>query len=407
VSGVAATVVGERSRLRLLQLTALTSTADRFALAPLLVVIGRDLGVPLTAVAAVASSYFLAYGVMQPVWGVVSDRIGRVAVMRLALVGAALAGIGSAVAPNLLVLQITRVVAGACFAALQPTTLVYVGDVWPSATRQRALSELLAASSFGIAVATAGAGLVADLAGWRAVPAFTGLCGAALWVALRRLPEPEHETARTGPLRAAGEVLRNRWAFVVFGLVFVEGAIVLGALTYLAPAASHLGFSPGVAGLAAAAFGLGAVGFSRVVRALVGRVSPAGLAAVGGLLLVAGWAVVTVALTLVTIVVAGLLLGGSWSFLHSTLQAWATQVVPQQRATAIALFAALLFLGSSAGTALAAASAGAGAFPSIFAVALAVAVPLTVAATVARARYQRHSGGQPGALGLGDADRPS
>ena len=390
---MAATVAGERSRLRLLQLTALTSTADRFALAPLLVVIGRDLGVPLTAVAAVASSYFLAYGVMQPVWGVVSDRIGRVAVMRLALVGAALAGVGSAMAPNLVVLQVTRIVAGGCFAALQPTTLVYVGDVWPSATRQRALSELLAASSFGIAVATAGAGLVADLAGWRVVPAFTGLCGAALWVALRRLPEPERDAARTGPLRAAAEVLRHRWALVVFGLVLVEGAIVLGALTYLAPAASHLGFSAGVAGLAAAAFGLGAVGWSRVVNALVGRVHPAGLAAIGGLLLVAGWAVVSLALTLATIVVAGLLVGGAWSFLHSTLQTWATQVVPQQRATAIALFAALLFLGSSAGTALAAGPAGAGAFPSIFATALAVAVPLAVLAAFARARYGVRSSG--------------
>ncbi|NMH92987.1 hypothetical protein HF519_15680, partial [Pseudonocardia bannensis] len=55
-------------RLRLLQLAALTSTCDRFALAPLLVLIGIDLGASLAAVAAVASGYFLAYGLMQPVW---------------------------------------------------------------------------------------------------------------------------------------------------------------------------------------------------------------------------------------------------------------------------------------------------------------------------------------------------
>jgi predicted MFS family arabinose efflux permease len=392
VRGTVATVTavsGERSRLRLLQLTALTSTCDRFAVAPLLVVIGLDLGAPLVAVASVASGYFLAYGVMQPVWGMVSDRIGRVRVMRLALLGAALAGIGSALAPDLLVLQVTRMIAGGCFAALQPTTLVYVGDVWPAEGRQRPLSDVLAASSFGIAVATAGAGLLADLVGWRAVPAITAVGGAALWVALRRLPEPDRPPAAPTPLRSIGTVLRHRWALTVFAIVFVEGVVVLGVLTYLAPAVQSLGFTAGVAGLAAAAFGAGAAAWSRAVRPLVGRIPAARLAAIGGALLVAGWAVPAVSVTLPTVVAAGLLLGGSWAFLHSTLQNWATQIVPAERATAVALFAAMLFLGSSAGAALAAPLAGTGDFTTAFRLALAISIPLVLAAALARRRYDR------------------
>ena len=385
-------MTGERRRLRLLQLSALTSTCDRFALAPLLVVIGLDLGAPLVAVAGVASAYFLAYGLMQPVWGIVSDRIGRVRVMRLALLGAAVAGIGSALAPNLLVLQITRVVAGGCFAALQPTTLVYVGDVWPAETRQRPLSDVLAASSFGIAVATAGAGLLADLVGWRAVPAITAVGAAALWVALAWLPEPDRVPARGNPLPGIGRVLRDRWALLVFVIVFVEGAVVLGTLTYLAPAVSALGFSAGVAGLAAAAFGVGALAWSRVVRPLIGRLPAARLAAIGGGLLVVGWAVPAAVLTLATVVIAGVVLGGSWAFLRSTLQTWATQVVPQERATAVALFAALLFLGSSGGTALIAPLAGSGDFPTAFRLALLISVPLAAGAALARARYARAEG---------------
>lgn len=103
--------------------------------------------------------------------------------MPLALLGASVAGVGSAPAPNLALLGVTRVVAGGCFAALIPSTLVYVGDMWPAAERQRPLSDVLAASSLGIATATAGAGLLADLIGWRAVPALTGVAGAALWFA--------------------------------------------------------------------------------------------------------------------------------------------------------------------------------------------------------------------------------
>ncbi|WP_433555096.1 MFS transporter [Pseudonocardia xinjiangensis] len=384
--------VGERGRLRLLQLAALTSTVDRFAIAPLLVVIGLDLKAPLSAVAAVASAYFLAYGLMQPVWGMISDRVGRVRVMRLSLLGAALAGVGSMLAPNLLVLGLTRTVAGGCFAALIPATLVYVGDMWPAAVRQRPLSDVLAASSLGIAVATAGAGLLADLLHWRAVPAVTGVAAALLWVALARLPEPDREPSTGNPLRSVARVLRNRWALVVFALVFVEGIVVLGVLTYLAPAVQALGSSAALAGLVAASFGVGALAWSRLVRSLVGRSSAGGLATIGGALLVAGWAVPAVAVNIATVTVAGLLLGGSWAFLHTTLQSWATEVVPTERATAVALFAALLFLGSSAGTAAVGPLADSGAFGTAFRLALVVAVPLALAAALARTRYGTRTG---------------
>ena len=170
-------ITGERERLRLLQASTFTSNVDRFAIAPLLVPIGLDLRASLVAVAAVASGYYLAYGLAQLMWGIVSDRVGRVRVMRISLFGAAVAGACSVVAPNLLVLGITRVVTGACFAGVIPTALVYVGDVWPAATRQRPVSDVLTASATGIAIATVGAGVVADLVGWRVVP---GLSAAAM-----------------------------------------------------------------------------------------------------------------------------------------------------------------------------------------------------------------------------------
>lgn len=376
-------------RLRLLQLAALTSTCDRFAIAPLLVVISRDLGVPLGAVAVVASVYFLTYGLMQPVWGMVSDRVGRVRVMRLALVGAALGGLGSALAPDLLTLGITRAVAGGSFAALIPATLVYVGDAWPAATRQRPLSDVLAASSLGTASATAGAGLLADLVGWRAVPAATGAAAVLLWWALAKLPEPDRAPVTGTPWHSLAGVLRSRWALAVLALVLVEGAVVLGVLTYLAPAVQALGSSATVAGLVAAAYGAGALVWSRLVRRLVGRVPAAGLAGIGGGFLVAAWAVPAVEVTIATVAVAGLLVGGAWAFLHSTLQTWITEVVPHERATAVALFAALLFLGSGGGTVVAAPLAESGAFGTLFLLGAAVALPVAVFAAIGRGAYAR------------------
>jgi predicted MFS family arabinose efflux permease len=307
--------------------------------------------------------------------------------MRVSLLGAAVAGAVSAVAPNLLVLGLSRTVAAGCVAALIPATLVYVGDMWEAQVRQRPLAEVLTASSAGIALATAGAGVLAELVGWRTVPALTGIAAAALWVALRRLPEPDRGPANSSPLRSITTVLRHRWALVVLLVVLVEGAVVLGVITYLAPAVQALGSSAAVGGLVAASFGVGALLLSRLVRVLVGRLSATGLATVGAVMLAAGWVLPSVTVSIATVTAAGVLLGGSWAFLHTTLQSWSTEVVPGERATMVALFAALLFLGAAIGSAVLAPLADAGAFDVVFRVALVAAVPLAVAAVLARRRY--------------------
>ena len=101
-----------RSGLLLLQFAALFSSFDRFVIAPMLVTIAAALGASLADVAATASLYYLLYGLMQPVWGMLSDRLGRVRVMRLTLLGATGAGVLLAFASNLTVLIAARALAG-------------------------------------------------------------------------------------------------------------------------------------------------------------------------------------------------------------------------------------------------------------------------------------------------------
>ena len=221
---------------RLLQLAAFFSSFDRFAIAPMLLTIAASLGASLTEVAATASLYYLLYGLMQPVWGMLSDRLGRVSVMRLTLFGAAFAGILSSLAPNLTVLIVARALAGGLFAAVIPASLVYIGDTVEMGSRQAALADLMAASAVGTALATVLGGLAAYLDGWRVAFAAPALAGVALAVLLARLPEPKafSEQKREGPLVQAGRVLVQPWALIVVGIALVEGAVILGFLTFLA-----------------------------------------------------------------------------------------------------------------------------------------------------------------------------
>jgi predicted MFS family arabinose efflux permease len=374
---------------RLLQLAAFFSSFDRFAIAPMLLTIAASLGASLTEVAATASLYYLLYGFMQPVWGMLSDRLGRVRVMRLTLFGAAVAGVLSSLAPNLTVLIIARALAGGLFAAVIPASLVYIGDTVGMGTRQKALADLMAASAVGTALATVFGGLAAYLDGWRVAFAAPALAGVALAVLLARLPEPKafSEQKRVGPLVQAGRVLVQPWALIVVGIALVEGAVILGFLTFFAPSLESAGFSPAVAGLAVGLYGLAVLGWTRAVKLVANRLGASALILIGAGMLSLGYASGAVGQSLASVSVAAILVGGGFAFMHSTLQTWATEVVPEARATVISLFAAALFAGSGVATMAAAPLAEAGSFDLLFALAALVAVPLGLFAGLARHRY--------------------
>jgi predicted MFS family arabinose efflux permease len=374
---------------RLLQLAAFFSSFDRFAIAPMLLTIAASLGASLTEVAATASLYYLLYGLMQPVWGMLSDRLGRVRVMRLTLFGAAVAGVLSSLAPNLTALIIARALAGGLFAAVIPASLVYIGDTVGMGTRQKALADLMAASAVGTALATVLGGLAAYLDGWRVAFAAPALAGVALAVLLARLPEPKafSEQKREGPLVQAGRVLVQPWALIVVGIALVEGAVILGFLTFLAPSLESAGFSPAVAGLAVGLYGLAVLGWTRAVKLVANRLGASALILIGAGMLSLGYASGAVGQSLASVSVAAILVGGGFAFMHSTLQTWATEVVPEARATVISLFAAALFAGSGVATMAAAPLAEAGSFDLLFALAALVAVPLGLFAGLARHRY--------------------
>ncbi|AHH95558.1 MFS transporter [Kutzneria viridogrisea] len=371
----------------LLRAASFISNFDRFSIAPMLVLIGTQLGVPLPTVVLAASGYYLCYGLMQPVWGVLSDRIGRVWVMRFSFAGAALAAVVSALAPNATVLVAARAVAGGFFAAAIAATLTYVGDTVPAETRQRSLSDLMTTLALGTALATLVAGALAHWVSWRVVFLLPGLLAAYLAVELRRLPEPQREpvTSVLAPVKA---VLSSGWQWYVMAVAFLEGAVLLGFLTYVAPALEDQGVPTALAGAVSALYGVGAMSAAQLVKRLVGRVSPAVIILIGGVQMVLAYLVASASLATPALVVTSLLLGGGWSFMHSTIQSWATQLSPTARATGVALFGVALYVGSALATTLAAPAAEHQGYQGLFLLAAVLAVPLTAAAALGRARYR-------------------
>jgi len=362
------------------------SSFDRFVVSPILVLVAATFEVSVGQAVAIASGYYLAYGLSQPLWGALSDRFGRVRLMQGALVGAGIAGLVSAAAPDLITLVVVRVVAGAFFGAIVPTSLTYVGDTVSAAHRQRALSDLMAAMAVGTALAAAAAGITGQLAGWRvvfAVPAVVALISA--W-GLRSLAEPPRAT-NSGIKASFRAALSNRWVLVVGLLVFVEGGLVLGVLTLLAPALQAQGVDAARAGLAAAAYGIAVLLSSQVLKALTRRLPRWALMAIGGIALTAGYAAATMKVSVPTIIGIVVMLGITWAFLHTSLQTWATSIVPEARGTVVACFAASLFIGSSIAAVIAGPAADHNQWHTLFRACAATAAVLTVACVLAYRAY--------------------
>ncbi|GII56835.1 MFS transporter [Planotetraspora thailandica] len=362
---------------------------------PMLIAMAHDLGAPLSAVVTAAGAYFLAYGLMQPFWGMVSDHLGLVRTMRIAMSLSAIGSAAAAFSTSAFELGVARGFAGACFSAAVPASLIYIGDTVPAVRRQRDVTGLMAGVALGTAVASAGGGVLVQFTSWRLAFVVTGAAALILAIALGRLPRPPLVRADAGILAPLLTVARSGPARLVLALAFVEGAVLLGSLTLLPSAVEAAGASPFVAGAVTAVYGVAVLGFAPLAGALSHRMHVSRLIALG-----AAAATIACGLTAVSrspgmaLVTAGLL-GLAWASMHSSLQTWATEVLPEARAMVVSAFAGALFLGSAVYAVLVGGLAESHRYAEVFGWTVAVAVPFGLIATLGRMRWTRPEG-EPG-----------
>jgi predicted MFS family arabinose efflux permease len=361
---------------------------DRFAIAPLLIPIALDMRVPISAVAAAATAYFIAYGFGQPFWGFLSDRFGRVRIIRMGL-GIAAAGCAlSALAPNVDLLIAARILTGVSVCAILPTCLVYIGDRVPFQLRHAVIADVLAAVAIGTAVGSLAAGLLAHFLTWRLMFVIPAVIGAVVVVQLRRLPESNAPALIGGPVAQLKQAVRRPWARFLILFALPEGAIVLGFLVYFAPALESTGTSTAVAGLVVATYGVAVLVFTQIVKRIASRVPAWVPISIGGAMAIGGYLVAALDQHLVAIFLASILIAGCYSFMHSTLQAWATDIAPEVRGTAASLFVACAFTGGAIGTAFGAYLVQWSLYRELFLVGAALTLPVVVTAAIARTRYR-------------------
>jgi predicted MFS family arabinose efflux permease len=346
----------------LLSLAAFASAAALRASDPLLPVIAESFGTTPGGASAVITAFALAYGLLQLVTGPIADRIGKYRMVCWVTAVSALGNLLCALAPTLPLLVVARFASGATVGAIVPLAMAWIGDAVPYERRQPVLARFLIGHMLGLALATSASGFLGERYGWQAIffvlSVLYALVAALLFAELRANPLTREARAATGGLadafRHMALLARKPWVRVILVTVFAEGVLLYGATAFIA-LELHLrfGLSLGVAGSATATFALGGFVYAAFAGRIVPRLGERGLAVVGGTFIAAsllGLAAAPAAAWAPPCMVG---LGMGVYMLHNTLQVHATQMAPEARGGALALFACSLFTGQSAGVWLA------------------------------------------------------
>lgn len=361
---------------------------DRATLPPMLTVVASDLSASVGDIGAALAVYSIAYAVSQLGWSAVSSRIGTVRVLRIALVLGAAFTILTALAFDPVTLWIGRALSGLAIGAVLPATLVFVGDRFALSRRAHVLANLATAVSLGATAAVVVASILGPVGAWRWVFIGTALGELVVAALLWRIQAGSRPASRVPFLRSARRVLSDGWALVTFALVFVEGGLIYGAMSFF-PAALHTaGTDAIVAGLVTAVFGITVIGASQLVKLVLGRIAPARLLLVGGAAATIAFALVAVAVSVATVLVASALLGIAWAVGHTQIQNWMSDTVVRDRPVGTALFATAMFAGAAVGAGIGSAAAAAGAYTWFFVGAAGAGAAYAMGAWIGRTRYQ-------------------
>ncbi|MGQ0465126.1 MAG: MFS transporter [Sporichthyaceae bacterium] len=245
----AATTPPAQRQAPMLTLFALVAAAMAYALSqtlvsPALPEIQRELGTSTTAVTFVLTAFLLSASVATPIVGRLGDMFGKERMLMLTLVVFAAGSVVAAVAPNIQVLVLARVIQGAG-GAIFPLAFGIIRDEFP---REKVASSIgLVSATFGIGggVGVVASGLIVDNLSWHWV-FWAGLAVVLLAIVATYLWVPESPVKTPAKIDWTGATLLslgliaalvavsegNRWGWLSPGIVwlFALGLMLLVAL---------------------------------------------------------------------------------------------------------------------------------------------------------------------------------
>ncbi|WAH40517.1 MFS transporter [Alicyclobacillus fastidiosus] len=327
--------------------------ADNRAIAPMLPAIAHSLHTTSASAALLVTAYSIPYGAFQLVYGPLAEKVGKVNTILIALSLFAVGTVCCGLVDQFSWLLLLRFVTGMFAAGIIPTTLAQIGDRFSLSQRPKAIAFFMSFSTSGQAMGIVIGGLVAQFLSYRMLFILLAVLSVpAIYAMLRqrhsssRVAAPEADSLS----RRYRLLMTTRRAWIVYGLVFTEGLVFYGGFTFLGVfGVTSLHLSYLVIGLLTATYSVGAFVGSRTITTVLARLGTKRMPILGSLLMTLGFGIIWGWQSVFVLTCGFVVLGFGFSYCHSTLQTFATDLLPNGRATAVSVFAFCLFLGSGLG----------------------------------------------------------
>jgi MFS transporter, YNFM family, putative membrane transport protein len=349
-SGVSLTLL-----ILILGLASFVSTFSMRLVDPVVPLIASEFAIGLVQAAMLAPVFTFSYAFGQPVIGPVADTFGKVRIIGLSLTALGLITGIAAFSTDFTTLMVLRGLAGIAGGGIIPVAMAAIADRVPMQDRQLMLSRLLTLMVLGQVAGSFFSGTVGDWLGWRASFLMSAACSlsVAALVLWQLKPRANAARARLSFDSVVGRyqfILRNPQTLRVCGLVMVESCGVFACFPFVAELLQSRGATgAGEAGFALAIFGFGGLAYTLVAGRLIERLGQVRMAACGGIILASVLILLALPLPRAIAPVLFGLYGLGFYLIHSTLQAQATELSPESRSSAMAIFACSLFFGTAMG----------------------------------------------------------
>jgi len=336
--------VASRWPLRILFLTVFIDLMGFGIVVPILAFVSKEYGASGMTLGLILGSFSLMQFLFSPLWGRLSDRIGRRPVLMISLFGNVLGFSCFALASNVVLLFATRIISGIASASI-PAAQAYIADMTDESSRAKEMGRISLAFGLGLVLGPPLGGLLSSLATDLTLrptvlpgAAAALLSSIALVMAIFALPESRK-------IRAAGAPA-SRWSFLdneswlilfrarTLRLSAGALAVLMCALASLAPilvlvgrdryalTAREIGWLMGLMGVVVIVLQLG------VIHRMSRRFGDVAAGLIGAASLVAGLLLIPFTASRGVLIAAACLTGVGQGLCLPTLSAFISKVAP-------------------------------------------------------------------------------
>ncbi|MEN6412270.1 MAG: MFS transporter [Veillonellales bacterium] len=327
------------------------SAADNWVISPVLPAIASGFDVSVSQAGVILTAYLLPYGIMQPVYGFLSDCWGKAKLLQGIVAGLAVGTAGCFMANSLWALCCWRFVTGFFAAGIIAVSLALIGDTVSVSERQKNVGMFMGIVFLGQGLSAGLGGIFAQYVSWRTAFAFFAAAAAGTVLLLQKLPPGLSDSTGHSFFAEIKRVTLSSTGKVIFPLAFFAGFLLLGSYSYLGAFFHEIaGLTYLQVGIVIMLFGFACFLAGGQVGRLGQKIGQKKTVAAGGCLALLTAVLLTMFPCRAVGCLATISLGVSYIFIQSTLATIAFDVSSNSKGLPSALIGLGLFGGGGFGT---------------------------------------------------------